>query len=240
MFAGVATIWVLIRPAAFPADALWVILPLLLLAARALRAAVESPAVEDQPRFIAIQICLIILLFLFSALNLAAYRAQGLWWQPLLAAGGVLATIGIGPILSEDWRRGLVPSLVGLACAWFALLSLVQGGTGWNATHGRRESADELWWATTVPLDIIRLHQTMDQISEWQTGEAGELPATIEWPEDSALGWELLTYRAAEYVAAPDLLSTPAVLIAPRVLQSTGVVTPKLTAAYRGQGFAVT
>jgi hypothetical protein len=130
--------------------------------------------------------------------------------------------------------------LVGLACAWFALLSLVQGGAGWNATHGRRESANELWWATAVPLDIIRLHQTMDQISEWQTGEAGELPATIEWPEDSALGWELLTYRAAEYVAAPDLLSTPAVLIAPRVLQSTGVVAPRLTAAYRGQGFAVT
>jgi hypothetical protein len=239
MFAGVAAVWVLIRPSAFPADALWVILPLLLLAARALRAAVESPALEERPRFIAIQVCLIVILVLFSALNLSAFRALGQWWQPLLAALGIVAAIIIGPILSEDWRQAVIPSLVGLACAGFALLLLVQTSAGWNATHGRRESANELWWAATVPLDILRLHQTMDQISQWQTGEAGELPALIQWPEDSALGWELQTYRAAEYVAAPDLLATPALLVAPRVLQGEGVVTPRLTTAYRGQGFGV-
>jgi hypothetical protein len=239
IFAGVAAVWALIRPAAFPADALWVVLPLLLLAARALRAAVESPALEERPRFIAIQVGLILLLVIFSALNLVAYKAAGQWFHPLLAAFGILAAIIIGPIISEDWRQALIPSLVGLAFGGFALLFLVQTSAGWNATHGRRESANELWWSNAVPLDILRLHQTMDQISEWQTGEAGELPVLIQWPEDSALGWELQTYRAAEYVAAPDLLSTPAVLVAPRVLQGEGVVTPTLTVAYRGQGFGV-
>jgi hypothetical protein len=239
MFAGVAAVWVLIRPAAFPADALWVILPLLLLAARALRAAVESPALDERPRFIALQVGLVVLLIAFSALNLVAYQAVGQWWQPFLAALGILAAIFIGPIISEDWRKAVSSSLVGLAGAGFALLFLVQTSAGWNATHARRESADELWWANTVPFDILRLHQTMDQISEWQTGEAGEFPAMIQWPEDSALGWELQTYRAAEYVAAPDLLSTPAILVAPRVLEGGSVVPPKLTVAYRGQGFAV-
>jgi hypothetical protein len=239
MFAGVAAVWVLIRPAVFPADALWVILPLLFLAARVLRAAVESPALDERPRFIALQVGLVVLLVIFSALNLVAYKAMGHWWQPLLSALGIIAAIIIGPIISEDWRQAVIPSLVGLVCAGFALLFLVQTSAGWNATHGRRESANELWWANTVPLDILRLHQTMDQLSQWQTGEAGELPALIQWPEDSALGWELQTYRAAEYVMAPDLLSTPAVLVAPRVLQGKGVVTPKLTVAYRGQGFGV-
>jgi hypothetical protein len=239
MFAGVAAVWVLIRPAAFTADALWVILPLLFLAARVLRAAVESPALDERPRFIALQVGLVVLLVIFSGLNLVAYKAVGQWWQPLLAALGIIAAIIIGPIISEDWRQAVIPSLVGLVCAGFALLFLVQTSAGWNATHGRRESANELWWASAVPLDILRLHQTMDQLSQWQTGEAGELPALIQWPEDSALGWELQTYRAAEYVAAPDLLSTPAVLVAPRVLQGKGVVTPELTVAYRGQGFGV-
>jgi hypothetical protein len=240
MFAGVAAVWALIRPGAFPGDALWVILPLLLLAARALRAAVESPALDERPRFIAIQAGLIVLLVAFSALNLVAYHALHNWWQPLLAALGLAAAIVIGPIISEDWRHAILPSLAGLAIGGFGLFFLVQTGAGWNATHGRRASANEIWWAETVPLDALRLHQTMDQISEWQTGEPGELPALIQWPEDSALGWELQTYRAAEYVGVPDLLATPALLVTPRVLQAGGVLVPKLTVAYRGQGFGIT
>jgi hypothetical protein len=237
LFAGVASLWVLIRPAAFPADALWVILPLLLLGARALRAAVESQALDERPLFIAIQFCLTILLILFSAFSLAAFSATGEWWQLLLALAGIVVSLLFGPILSDDWRRAIVPSLVGLGCAWFLILFFVQAGAGWNATHDRRESANELWWADTVPMDIIQLHQAMDQISEWQTGEPGELPAVIEWPEDSALGWELLTYRAAQYLAEADLLATPAVIVAPRVVQGNGVVAPQLTVAYRGEEF---
>jgi hypothetical protein len=239
MFAGVAAVWTLVRPGAFPGDALWVILPLLLLAARALRAAVESPALEEQPRFLAIQIGLVVLLVIFSALNLTAFTALRQWWQPLLAAFGIVAAIFIGPIISEDWRKAVNPSLVGLASGGFALFFLVQFSAGWNATHGRRESANELWWAETVPQDVLRLHQTMDQISEWQTGNAGELPVLIQWPEDSALGWELQSYPAAEYVTAPDLLATPAMLVTPRVLQGGGVVVPTLTIALRGQGFGI-
>jgi hypothetical protein len=238
--AGVAAVWLLIRPAAAPADALWVILPLLLLAARALRAAIESPVLCERPRFVAIQAGLIFILVLFFTLNLSAYRAMGGWVHLLLASLGILASFLVGPLFSENWREGWRPSRVGLACAWLALLFLVQAGAGWNATHGRRESANELWWPVTVPLDILRLHQTMDQISRWQTGEAGLLPAVIQWPEDSALGWELLSYKAVEYLSAPDLLATPAMLVSPRVLTDKGVVTPQLTAVYRGQGFAVT
>jgi hypothetical protein len=237
LFAGVATIWVLIRPATFPEDALWVILPLLLLGARALRAAVESPALEERPQLVAIQICLAALLTVFAFFSLAAFSATGEWWQPLLAAAGIAASIIFGPILSDDWRRAVVPSLVGLAFTWFFVLFLAQMSSGWNATHGRRESANELWWADTVPMDVVRLHQAMDQISEWQTGETGELAAVIEWREDTALGWELLTYQATQYIAASDLLATPAVIVAPRVVQGNGVVTPHLTAAYRGEEF---
>jgi uncharacterized membrane protein YbaN (DUF454 family) len=240
MFAGAAAVWVLIRPAAFPADALWVILPLLLLAARALRAVMESPSLWERPRFVAIQAGLIFILMMFCVLNLSAYRATGGWVHLFLASLGILASFLIGPLFSENWGEGWRHSLAGLAGAWLALLFLVQAGAGWNATRGRRESANELWWPVTVPLDILRLHQTMDQISRWQTGEAGLLPAVIQWPEDSALGWELLSYKAADYLTEPDLLATPAMLVAPRVLTDKGVVTPQLTAVYRGQGFAVT
>ncbi len=174
---------------------------------------------------------------MFSVFSLAAFSATGEWWQLLLAAAGIAVSFIFGPILSDDWRRAVVPSLVGLACAWFLFLFLVQSSAGWNATHDRRESANELWWADTVPTDIVQLHQAMEQISEWQTGEPGELAAVIEWREDSALGWELLTYPAAQYVSEPDLLSTPAVIVAPRIVQGNGVVSPHLTVAYRGEEF---
>jgi hypothetical protein len=239
LFASVASIWALIRPAAFPADALWVILPLLLLGARALRAAVESRAVEEHPRLIGIQAGLTILLIIFSALNFTAYLALGMWWQPLLALAGIVVAFFVGPILADDVRNAVIPTLVGLAGAWLLVLILFQWSAGWNATHGRRFSANELWWGDTVPADAVQLHQAMDLISERQTGEPGELAAVVEWPEDSALGWELLSYHAAEFTLTPDLLATPAVVVAPRVVQGTGVIPLQLTAAYRGEGFGI-
>ena len=62
----------------------------------------------------------------------------------------------------------------------------------------------------------------------------------IQLPEESALGWELLTYGAAGYSLSVDSLATPPMLIAPYVEVDGMAVAPRLTVVYRGQAFGYT
>ncbi|MGB7538543.1 MAG: hypothetical protein WBM17_08400 [Anaerolineales bacterium] len=239
-FAAVATIWVLIRPAAFPDEAVWVILPLLVLGARALRLTLESPVLEERPIFALVQAGAILTLAAFAVLNLAAYVSSGSLLNIVLALVGILGGLFPGLLYSEDLRRAVRASLAGLALAWFSILFVTQAGAGWNATHSRRTSANELWQTETAAADVLRLHSTLVQISGWQTGVKDELSVVIQLPEESALGWELLTYKAAGYPVMVDMLSTPPMLISPYVELEGAVAAPQLTVVYRGQAFGYT
>jgi hypothetical protein len=239
-FAAIAAVWVLLRPAAFPDEALWVILPLLVLGARALRMTLESSALEERPFFVITQAGAILALAAFAVFNLAAYAFSGSWLNLILALAGFLGGFFPGLLYSEDLGKAARASLTGLALAWLSFLLITQAGAGWNATHERRISANELWQTETAAADVLRLHTTLVQISEWQTGVKDELAVVIQLPEESALGWELLTYKAAGYAAAVDMLATPPMLIAPYVEVDGAAAAPALTAVYRGQAFGYT
>jgi hypothetical protein len=239
-FAAIAAVWVLLRPAAFPDEALWVILPLLVLGARALRMTLESSALEERPFFVITQAGAILALAAFAVFNLAAYAFSGSWLNLILALAGFLGGFFPGLLYSEDLGKAARASLTGLALAWLSFLLITQAGAGWNATHARRTSANELWHTETAAADVLRLHSTLVQISEWQTGVKDELAVVIQLPEESALGWELLTYKAAGYAAAVDMLATPPMLIAPYVEVDGAAAAPALTAVYRGQAFGYT
>ncbi|MBN2086638.1 MAG: hypothetical protein JW748_15590 [Anaerolineales bacterium] len=240
VFAAVAAAWVLLRPAAFPGESVWVILPLLVLGARALRLVLESSVLGERPVFVAAQGGAICALAAFAVFNLAAYVHTGSWLNLGLALAGFLGGIFPGLLFSEDLQIAARTSLTGLALAWFSILAVTQAGAGWNATHARRASANELWQTETTAADVLRLHGALVQISEWQTGVKDELAVAIQLPEESALGWELLTYKAAEYAAAVDMLAVPPMLIAPYVEVDGAVVAPRLTVVYRGQAFGYT
>jgi hypothetical protein len=237
MFAAVAAVWVLLRPAAFPDEALWIVLPLLVLGARVLGRILESPFLEERPRFVAIQGGVVLALAVFTVFNLAAFEATASWVHLLLALIGILGGFLPGLLTTEDWQRALLPSLLGLGLAWFTFLAAVEVGAGWNAAIVRRNSANEIWQTETAAADLLRLHSTLEQISEWQTGVPDELAVVIQMPEESALGWELLTYPPAEYPLLVDMLSTPAMLVAPYEKEEDAVVSPHLAVVYRGQAF---
>jgi hypothetical protein len=240
VFAAVSAAWVLIRPAAFPGESVWVILPLLVLGARALRKALESSVLEVRPVFVVAQGGSILLLAAFAVFNLAAYVHSGSWLNIVLALAGILGGLFPGLLFSEDLRGAARASLTGLALAWLLLLASAQAGAGWNATHTRRASANELWQTETTAADVLRLHATLRQISEWQTGVKDELAVVIQLPEESALGWELLTYGAAGYSLSVDSLATPPMLIAAYVEVDGAVAAPRLTVVYHGQAFGYT
>jgi hypothetical protein len=238
-FTLIAALWVLLRPSAFPEEAVWVILPLILLAARVLRAAVESPVLDGRPALLVVQTIFTALLVVYSVLNLAAARVGDAALHLALAAAGLAGSFLVGSLLSEDWLEGMRQSWKGLAYAWLTLLILFQSGAGWNATHNGRLSANELWWPDAGTADLAHLRTTMADFSGRPAGSGNSLTAVVEMPEDSALGWELLTYKGAVVYGEPGALDTPEIIIMPKVETEGGVVTPQQPAAYRGEEFPV-
>jgi hypothetical protein len=238
-FAAVAAVWILIRPAAFPDEASWLILPLLILGAAALRSAAEHPLLKERPVFTMLLSGGVVALAAFMVFNLAAYESSGSWFYLILPLLLILGFLSVCFIVTGNWRRVLRQMLIGSSFALLGVFCLAQFGAGWNATIDRRTSANELWGRETVAADVIRLHGTLERISEWQTGVKDELAVVILWPEESALGWELLTYGAAEHSGSLDMLAAPPMLIA-RYAEQEGVIIPiQLTDVYRGQAFAM-
>lgn len=239
-FAAVAAVWALLRPAAFPEETIWILLPLLLFAARALRRVLEASDSEFRPQIIPVQMIIVLILMLFAVFSLAQYAALGGLWRPALALLAFVASLIAGPLFIEKWASAWRESLVGFAFAWFILLLIVQAGAGINLAQSRRASANELWWPQIVPLDLIRLRKTMEDLSNRQTGVADELPVVMQGTQESALGWALLGYGAAEFSANTGRVDVaPAVVIAPLTGPEEQPALPQMPADYRGQVFAV-
>ncbi|MBN1439970.1 MAG: hypothetical protein JW929_11230 [Anaerolineales bacterium] len=245
LFAAVAAAWAMLRAAAFPQEALWILLPLAILAARVIRRALESVVLAERPVFLAAQVFAVLALAAFSFLEMAAFhnlaeRSPAEAWAHLaLALLGLIAGLLAGALFTENWGKDWSQSLPGLALAWAGILLAAQAGAGWNAVHIRRASANEPWRTEAATADLLRLREELELISERQTGVEDELRVVVLGPEESALGWELVGYGAVEYADSLDALAAPAVLIAPYAEYSDGTVAaPRLTAVYRGQSFA--
>ena len=117
MFAAVAAVWVLIRPAAFPDEALWVILPLLVLGARALCAALESPVFAERPQYVLLQAGAILALAAFAVFNLATATS--------VSTGSVLyILLAMVGFLADSSRGCCIPTICGRRFA--------RRGPGWR------------------------------------------------------------------------------------------------------------
>jgi hypothetical protein len=239
-FIAIVVVWALLRPGAFPEETVWILLPLLMLAARALRTVLEQSAQEEKPWIIVAQMTIVLLLLVFAVFSLTQYTASREILKLALAVLAFLASLIAGPLFIDKWEAAWRQSLVGLALGWMIFLLCAQAGAGWNLAHGRRVSTNELWWPESAPTDILRLRSTLEEFSNRQTGAADELPVVLQWPEESALGWELLSYRSTQYLdSLSQPASAPALFIVPLVEQEGQIVAPRLPADYRGQAFAV-
>jgi hypothetical protein len=237
-FAVVAMVWVLIRPAACPQEILWVILPLLILGSGGLRAALES-ALQDGRYLSTVLFSLaVIAVAVFTVLNMASFEASENFWYLIFPWLLVIAMLLAYIISTSNWRRNGLRLLTGSAPALLAVFCCAQIGAGWNAVRIRGGAANELWRMDAFPVDLGRLRSTIEQISLWETGVKDEMTIVIQWPEESAIGWELLTYGAAEYVDQVDMFSAPPMLITPYMESEEGLITPQLAAVYRGQVFS--
>jgi hypothetical protein len=124
-------------------------------------------------------------------------------------------------------RTARLGSVWGLVIA----LGIYSLGMAWGATGLRTPDGWELWWPDKRPMQADLLLATVNEQSEWSTGDALSQDVTLLEIHSPALEW-LLRERTLHKVSTLDLQNAPAIVIS---TQSEAISLP---IAYRGQDFS--
>ena len=124
-------------------------------------------------------------------------------------------------------RTARLGSVWGLAVA----LGIYALGMTWGATGLRTPDGWELWWPDKRPAQAELLLATVNEQSEWSTGDALTQDVTVLGIDSPSLEW-LLRGRSVQMVSALDLENAPAIIVS-----SSQMENPNLPIAYRGQDF---
>ncbi|MBN1453489.1 MAG: hypothetical protein JW963_20910 [Anaerolineales bacterium] len=124
-------------------------------------------------------------------------------------------------------RTARLGSVWGLTVA----LGIYALGMAWGATGLRTPDGWELWWHGKQPAQAELLLATVNEQSEWSTGDAFSQDVTLLGIDSPALEW-LLRGRNMRMASALDMQDAPAIIIS-----SSQMGDPNLPIAYRGQDF---
>ena len=124
-------------------------------------------------------------------------------------------------------RTARLGSVWGLTVA----LGIYALGMTWGATGLRTPDGWELWWPDKRPAQAELLLATVNEQSEWSTGDALTQDVTVLGIDSPSLEW-LLRGRSVQMVSALDLENAPAIIVSSSQLEN-----PNLPIAYRGQDF---
>jgi len=124
-------------------------------------------------------------------------------------------------------RTARLGSVWGLTVA----LGIYALGMAWGATGLRTPDGWELWWPDKRPAQAELLLATVNEQSEWSTGDALTQDVTVLGIDSPSLEW-LLRGRSVQMVSALDLENAPAIIVSSSQLEN-----PNLPIAYRGQDF---
>jgi len=238
----------LFYPARQAGDLAWVLVPLWALAA--LELSNHTHIFFEERREVAGVALLVLVLLVFSWLNYA-----GIALEPRNPVNVTSNVIQIGDrVLFENLPPTryillisilllLVVSVMMVALGWSArtarlgsvwgltvALGVYSLGMAWGATGLRTPDGWELWWPDKQPAQAELLLATVNEQSEWSTGDAISQDVTVLDIESPALEW-LLHDRNVKTVSALDMQEAPAIVI------SSQAESLSLPIAYRGQDF---
>ena len=223
-----------------PAELVWVIIPLLTLAALELSRSVNVRPEERVEVGVVVMAVLILLIYIwFNISNIAVNpyaqipavmpifgQVQNPRYIILYGASAILVVclmmVGFG------WS----PRTARLGAAWsftifFSLYSLA---AAWGASGLRNPTGMELWSPDPKPLHADLLVASVNDISEFSLGHIYSQPVTIVGINSPALEW-VLRHREVKLASVLDPQVAPPLVITPP-MQDLG-----LPSAYRGQDF---
>ncbi|MBN2499901.1 MAG: hypothetical protein JXB38_03980 [Anaerolineales bacterium] len=232
---GVALVLGLLYPARQVYDLVWVLLPLLALAAREIGhvLVVEGDRETWLPALGLALLIFVLLVFIWMDFANLLYQIPGtqVYTLRLVVAGavvlvGIIATVLIG----IGWARAAAN--YGLAWGTLVFLGLYLISVGWGTTRNTERLAQELWNPGPITGERALLMETLGDISEWAVGTRNDAEVVYNFDSD-ALRWALRMLpnaRYADYVSGGE---APAIVI-------TGLGTEQALpdSSYRGQSFA--
>ncbi len=227
----VAITLAVINPSRQPADLVWALIPLWTLAAFELSRHLELVS-EDRLETAGLTAFTILLLaFAWMDLNflsLTPIPSTQATLRIILFFGALLLLILSVILVGFGWS----PRIARVGAAWGVtlLLGLYTLGAAWGATGLRNPNAVELWDSSPRSAQADLLSQTADEISEWATGHADDLPVTVFGIDSPALLWSLRNHDV-KVVIALDPASSPELIVTPPQADLG------LASAYRGQDF---
>lgn len=235
-------------------DALWVVLPLAMLAGKTLAETFSGAWFEEEWSTVAAQAGVLFVMIVFVYFNLGAY-AHG---YPLLTVcpdflqgflpvdctmnarlllAGIIGGLGVFVVVmfALGWNR--VSAVRGMALALTASTIVGTLGAGAGLTRWRTGAAGELWTPRPTTANAHLMMSSIEGVSERATGERKEVEIVVVVdPEsgepDGLLGWELRDFPNARYV---DTIAAAA--NSPIVITDGDVADPALGSAYVGAHF---
>lgn len=243
-----AALVALFYPARQVGDMAWALIPLWTLAALELSNHIEI--FYEERLEVAGMAALVFTLLSFSWLNYSAIALDPL--NPANMASNALQ-VG-GSILFQNLPSTryvllisvlllLAVSVLMVALGWSAriarlgsvwgltvALGIYSLGMAWSATSLRTHDGWELWWPEEQPAQADLLLMTVNEQSEWSTGDEMSQDVTLLNVDSPALEW-LLRGRTLQMASALDTQNEPAIVI------SSQTEDINLPMAYRGQDF---
>jgi hypothetical protein len=219
-----------VYPARQVAEVAWLLVPLWALAALQLSSYVSA---KDGDLISAGQALLVVFLLVLFWLNSVGLATAGSGPDEiqarlsiLLSVLALIALTAVLVALGWSWdisRRGLTwGASVALGLYLFSVM--------WGATQIRPNQAEELWSPFPAPGQAGLLLETLQDLSEWQTGFKNQVDVNVSI-ESPALRWLLRDFPYANFISRPQPGAMPAILI------TSDQEKPALAAAYRGQDF---
>jgi hypothetical protein len=239
----------LFYPARQVGDLAWALVPLWALAA--LELAYHTRIFLEERREVAGMALLIFILLSFAWLDYTGIALNPLTSANMssndLQVGGTLLFENLPPtryVLLLSVLLLLAVSVLMVALGWSArtarlgsvwgvtvALGIYALGMAWGATGLRTPDGWELWWPEKRPAQADLILQTVNEQSEWSTGDAKSQPVTLLNIDSPALEW-LLRGRVMQNVSVLDPEASPAIVV------SAQTESLNLPIAYRGQDFS--
>jgi len=238
----------LLYPARQVGDLAWVLIPLCALAA--LELSYHAHIFFDERREVAGMSILVFILLAFAWLDYA-----GIALDPTNPANLTSNALQVGETVLFDKLPStryillfsvlilLAVSVLMVAMGWSsrtarlgsvwgltAALAMYSLGVAWGATGLRTPAGWELWWPDGRPAQADLLLKTVNQQSEWSTGDGFSQAVTLLDIDSPAMEW-LLRGRSLKTTSALEPQDNPAIII------STPIEAINLPIAYRGQDF---
>lgn len=230
-----------------PDHALWLVIPLAILAADAVTRLLE-PVIDaywDVPEWAVpvlavgcaalLAISAVNFLWVARSLTTATEMVQPQVdpLRALLAGMSLLLLVILFFLGGSLW--GARAALNGLLLGVTLSLSVFGASSAWRVAVDQVDDPRELWHVSPVSSHLGLLRDTVIDASLRDTGTPNRLAFIAQVPDDGALAWQLRDYADLEYVPSIGRLTTAPIIIAPASFQ------PELLGArYVGQDFVVT